>query len=348
MLNVRIDTTPLENGSSIRGVGMYTRFLIDALKKKKEVHLIEGKKENVDIVHYPFFDLFFATLPVLNPHPTVITIHDVIPLLFPKEYKSGKRGRIAFYRQFIALRGVQAIITDSNASKKDIHKYLKISQNKIHVVYLAGNPHLKKADTNFITEVRQKLQLPEKYILYVGDINYNKNLPQLIKSLKYLPDDVALVCVGKNFSEQNIPEWRWIETQIAMSDVANRVRFVNDIGTEDTQTLSAIYSGAVCLVQPSLYEGFGLPVLEAMQCHTPVVSAKNSSLVEVGGNHVYFVEIDAESIGEGVNEVLAYSKNKRDAVVKAAFDWSQTFSWKKVAAETIQVYEMVMKSRSKK
>src|SRR6185369_15936196 len=100
MLNVRIDTTPLENGSSIRGVGVYTRFLIDALKKKNEVHLIEDKKENVDVVHYPFFDLFFATLPGLSPHPTVVTIHDVIPLLFPKQYKSGKKGRIAFYRQF--------------------------------------------------------------------------------------------------------------------------------------------------------------------------------------------------------------------------------------------------------
>jgi glycosyltransferase involved in cell wall biosynthesis len=345
MLKVRIDTTPLENGSSIRGVGVYTRFLIAALRRKKDLQLVEDQKEDVDLIHYPFFDLFFPTLPLLKSTPLVVTIHDVIPLLFPNYYRSGKKGKVAFYRQFLAVRKAQAIITDSEASKKDIVKYLKLPETKVHVVYLAGNPEIQKVNSKVVEETRHTLKLPQKYILYVGDINYNKNIPQLIKSLKYLPEDVHLVCVGRNFREQDIPEWHWIETQLAMSDVANRVTFINAIESNDLQTLSAIYSGAECLVQPSLYEGFGLPVLEAMQCKTPVVCAKNSSLTEVGGEHVQYVETDAESIGEGVNKVLSYSNYKRESVVKAAYDWSQQFSWQKTATETVKIYESAIKKK---
>ncbi len=344
MTKVLIDTTPLQNANSIRGVGVYTKLLIEALQKNKKVEVFTDssamRKSDLDMVHYPFFDLFFPTLPLLRKHKTVVTIHDVIPLLYPEYYRPGKKGRLMYFRQLFALRGVQAIITDSEASKADIIKYLQIKPDKVHVVYLAANPELIKPRSDVVLETRKKLQLPEKYILYVGDINYNKNLTQLIKSLKFLPEDVHLVCVGKNFYPQQIPEWQWIETQIAMTLVEKRVHFVS-IPADQLTELAAVYTGALCYVQASLYEGFGLPVLEAMQCRTPVVSAQNSSLVEVGGTYVQFTDTTAESIASGVERVLEFSDSRREQVVKDAYAWSQHFSWEKTAAETVKVYQHV-------
>ena len=343
MLNILFDTTPLNNGNAIRGVGIYTRLLSEELQKRADIHLLDSvDKTKPDLIHYPYFDLFFPTLPILRKAKTVVTIHDVIPLLYPDFYKSGVKGKLRFWRQKFALKSVAGVLTDSHASAADITKYLHVPASKIHVVYLAGNPEIQKSVQKEIDAVRKKYKLPPQYMLYVGDINYNKNLPQLIKSLKFLPDEIELVCVGKNFFPQPIPEWKMIETQIALSDVGDRVHFVTDLASDATKELSAIYSDAAVYVQPSLYEGFGLPVLEVMQCETPVVSTENSSLIEVGGKHVQFVKEDAESIANGIKEVLSWSATERQQKVKAAYEWSQTFSWSKAAEETTAVYKKVL------
>jgi glycosyltransferase involved in cell wall biosynthesis len=349
MLNVLIDTSPLANANAHRGIGAYTRWLTTELEKKRDLNLLKSSQElpkgtKLDVVHYPFFDFFFDTLPLRKKAATVVTIHDVIPLVFPKQYPPGKRGKLRLFKQSLALKSVKAIITDSEASKTDIHKYFKIDESRIHVIPLAANPELQPAKPSQIQAVRSELSLPESYILYVGDINYNKNIPQLIKSLKFLPDTVHLVCVGQNFYPHDIPEWQWIETQVALSNVEDRVHFVTQIGSQASQTLSALYSGAVAYVQPSLYEGFGLPLLEAMQCKTPVVSTKVASLPEVGGEYAVYTEPEAESLAQGVTEVLDWSQNRRQLQIKAAFDWSQRFTWKKTANETIRVYQSVANS----
>jgi glycosyltransferase involved in cell wall biosynthesis len=176
----------------------------------------------------------------------------------------------------------------------------------------------------------------------VGEINYNKNIPQLIKAMKYLPREIKLVLVGRNFKPQDIQEWKWIETQLALSDVESRVSFIPDLGTDATQDLSAIYSGAIAYVQPSLAEGFGLPVLEAMQCRTPVVCANNSSLMEVGGQEVVFVEPEGEAIAQGAEAILEWSKTKRLEKTRSAYKWSQTFSWEKTAQQTATIYKSLI------
>ena len=212
------------------------------------------------------------------------------------------------------------------------------------MVYLAANPELQAQGEKMIRRVARKNKLPKKYLLYVGDINYNKNIPQLIKMMKFIEDkDIKLVCLGRNFTPQEIPEWKWIETQLALSDVADRVIFLNNVLTESMDELAAIYSGALMYVQPSLYEGFGLPVLEAMQCKTPVVCAKNSSLIEVGGESVVFSKPVAEQMAEKVLEVLSWKKTARKKWVNDAFEWSKSFSWKKAARETFDVYKKVLK-----
>ncbi|MFH2118144.1 MAG: glycosyltransferase family 1 protein [Candidatus Paceibacterota bacterium] len=345
-MKVLINVQPLSSGHAIRGVGMYTRFLSEALEKQSGIELYRSsliqRPKKIDIVHYPFFDLFFPTLPIAKFNKTMVTIHDVIPLLFPKEYPVGKRGKLAFAHQKLALKTVAKVITDSVSSQQDIATHLGVPLGKIAVVPLAANPFLQPLPANKIKTYKRKLKLPAKYILYVGDINYNKNIPQLIKALKYLPDDIKLVCVGKHFSPQDIPEWQAIESQVALSNVAKRVIFKPDVLSDDYQTLSAIYSAAAVYVQPSLYEGFGLPVLEAMRCKVPVVAAKNSSLPEVGGEAALFAQPTAEDLAEGVEMILSLTQAKRRAWIKKAVAWEQQFTWEKTAQETMRIYQSIL------
>jgi len=343
-LNVLIDTKPLTDGNAIRGVGMYTRLLKQHLQTLPKIKTLGQNDENKpDLIHYPFFDLFFSTLPLNNPAPIVVTVHDVIPLKFPEFYPTGVKGKLRFIKQRTALQKAAAVITDSESSKTDIEELLKIDPDKIHVIHLAGNPELSSQPKQVISKVKRAYKLPRKYVLYVGDINYNKNIPQLIKMLKYLPEKIHLVCVGKNFRPQNIPEWQWIETQVAMSNVSQRVTFVPDLQTTDSIDLAAIYSGAVAYVQPSLYEGFGLPLLEAMQCRTPIVSTNNSSLPEVAGDHAVLVEPTAEDLAAGVVQILEWSDHKRTQVIRKAFAWSQKFNWETTAKQTNKIYQLVTK-----
>jgi len=351
-IKVLIDTSPLGNANAVRGVGMYTRLLLEYLQKNNQLQvfssLIEVDKNNQpDLIHYPFFDLFFLTLPFFHSKPTLVTVHDVIPLIFPKYYPAGAKGMIKFFKQKVALKRVDGIITDSLASKLDIIKHLGISEDKIYVVPLAANPYLVAQDEKEIRRVRRDYHLPSKYVLYVGDINYNKNLPQLIKAVRYLPTNVKLVCVGKSFYAHDIPEWQWLETQMALSDVKDRVKFLTNVNTDDLKDLAAIYSASIAYIQPSLYEGFGLPVLEAMACKTPVICTKNSSLPEVAGEQAVFVDADAASLAQGVLDVLSWSKTKRQDRIRAAFKWSQKFSWEKVAKQTLEVYQTTLSKKSK-
>lgn len=333
-----------------RGVGRYYQYLKAGLEKisTKEKIEIVSDSQTADIIHYTYFDLFFHSLPVFNQNKknqrTIVTIHDVIPLVFPEQYPPGKKGALAFNLQKLALKKVDSIITDSKSSKSDIIKYLRYPADKIYPVYLAANPHLQPADENAQRSIRQKYHLRKNYLLYVGDINYNKNLPQLIKSLKFLPEKIQLVCVGKNFTPQNIPEWKAIEEQVTLSQVSNRVHFLTQIlGDDADKQLSALYSGAICYVQPSLYEGFGLPILEGMQCRTPVVCPANSSQIEVGGKQAIFIEnTDALSIAEAVKEIIAWTPEQREKHLNAAAKYAATFSWEKVAKETLKVYQQTL------
>lgn len=346
-VRVLIDTSPLETGHSARGIGMYTRQLIHNLQQRQDCQVLlssdHPNSSEFDLVHYPYFDLFFPTLPLWKSKPTVVTIHDLIPLQFPKHYPVGMRGRWQWLRQQLSLRSVAAVITDSQASAGDIESILPFTHHKLHVTYLAGNPEISHQPQEEVAAVRKKYQVPTNYILYVGDINYNKNLPQLIKSLKYLPQKLKLVCVGTQFFPHPIPEWQAIEAQIALSDVADRVVFISQLASSANTDLAALYSGAQVYVQPSLYEGFGLPVLEAMQAQVPVVSTHNSSLIEVGADKVLFAtDNSAAALAAAVEKVLSWDEKYRTSWTKRALAYSQTFSWQKTAQETVDVYRSLI------
>lgn len=350
-MKIYLDQSPTSGGHAHRGIGAYTRNLVTALLDER-IELVENPHE-ADIIHYPFFDLFKPTLPFkyllpFSPFkkPVVITIHDVIPLLFPKHYPVGKKGTVAHWYQKQMVSFAAHIITDSESSKQDIHTYLHVPLHKITCVYLAAAQQSVTVSKDEIKKTLQFYNLTQPYILYVGDINYNKNLPALISALKYLPEHVHLVCIGKNFREQPIPEWQAIKQGAAgvskHSTNTNRIHFLSNISNNKANDIAALYAGAAVYVQPSLSEGFGLPVLEAMQFGTPVVATQSGSLPEVVGEHGVLTHVDAQSLAKGIQKVLDYSQSQRTQVVSAAKKWTATFTWNKAAQQTIAVYRSIL------
>ncbi len=346
-MRVLIDTTPLENANAIRGVGRYTQELLQALRElhspNEFLTTSDEKKVSVDVVHYPFFDLFFSTLPLWLSRPTIVTIHDVIPLVFAKHYPRGIRGNIKFFKQRLALRAVAHVITDSEISKRDIIEHLRIPSDKVTVVPLAASQDIRKPPQAIIDAVRKRYELPKSYALFVGDINYNKNLPFLIQSMSQV-EKLTLVLVGKNVNNTAIPEGKELYRAISAHGMEKRVRLIDTLGTDSTQDLSALYAGATLYIQPSLYEGFGLPVLEAMQCRTPVVSSLGGSLPEVAGDGaIYFHPHDQAECAAAITKVLHMPEKQLQNLIQKGVLRAGEYSWKRAAQQTLAVYEKVVR-----
>jgi len=341
-MRVLLDTTHLNALSDGRGIGVYTKLLQKHLQMIEGVDLsLQDDGQPYDLVHYPYFDLFFHTLP-LQKHPkTVVTIHDVIPLVFPNEYKAGIKGTIRFSQQQVSLLSVAAVMTDSESSKQDIVSRLGVPENKIHTVYLAGNPEIHKQPVDTRERVRLQRNLPGKFALYVGDINYNKNLPRLVEACSMLPTDVHLVLVGRTVNNTEIPEGRTLHSAIERFGMKQRTHLLTDV--EKADELSAIFSLASVYVQPSLYEGFGLSVLDAMQCETPVVCANTSSLPEVGGNAAFYVDpYNCKQMAQVIAKTISLNSTDRKAQrVKMQINLLR-FSWEKTAEQTVEVYKKVL------
>lgn len=344
-MRVLIDTSPLQSGHADRGIGMYTRQLVHALTQLSSSNdiqvLTEKPASPPDLIHYPFFDLFFSTLPKPADVPVVVTIHDVIPLVFPQEYKSGIRGRIRFWRQRRNLQDVSGVITDSQASRQDIQKYLGVPSEKISVIPLAGNPALEPVSEYLQRKYAEELDLPDDYVIYIGDINYNKNLPTLLLAISQLEDNVHLCVVSRTFRNTDIPEGKLLDQMIRENDLQSRVH-VLDIPGDQPEMLSAVIARARCLVQPSLYEGFGLPVLEAYQVGTLVVSSNTSSLPEVAGESAILVDPTVGGLAHGIDEAWHLRGDARTERIAAGLKWAKHFRWSKVAEQTALAYQAAL------
>ena len=350
-MKVVIDISPLKTGHKTRGIGMYTRRLIEALHKidKKNQYIVTTKANlvrNADLTHYPYFDLFFHTLPLKRKTKTVVTIHDVIPLIFPKDFPAGVRGKARFFLQRLAIRSVEAIIADSYNSKKDITKYLGIEPEKIHVIHLAADGAFKPQSKEKIARIKKKYALPKKFLLYVGDVNPNKNLTKLIAAMQKVRremPDIHLVLVGRVFADKALPQVKQILSAIEKSKLSGRVHIRSSVPLDRPETLAAIYSQAKAYIQPSLYEGFGLPILEAFACKTPVVAGKVASIPEVAGEAAIFVDpLSTESIASGIIKAMKLGEKERGHLIEKGNRQNHKFSWEKTARETINVYTQVL------
>jgi len=332
-------------GSGPRGVDVYATSLYNELASthsRDKTFLSRGSVGNqvVDIVHYTFFDPFFLTLWARKHKAKyVVTVHDLIPLKFPEHFPVGLRGRFKWILQKSALRGASAIITDSTCSQNDICELTGISKEKVFVVPLAAGH--TTVNQMLVKTVRSEYALPERYILYVGDINWNKNIPGLIKAFALLQSkETHLVLVGKAFeSSKGTKEYSAIHSAITESGLS---QFIHMLGFVPSHHLPAIYRGATLYVQPSWYEGFGFPILEAMEQGTPVASSNTGSLPEVAGELAhYFDPSDVGSMSLVIKSLLS-NKEKREKFVEDGKKWARTFSWERVVKETHAVYERII------
>ncbi len=346
-MHIGIDISPTRSGHRARGIGNYAKLLEEALRQIKCEHsfyfFTRGEKlpKNIDLVHYTYFDPFFLTLSLLQPIPFVVTVHDLIPLAYPERFPKGVRGEVKWAIQKKALRHARRIITDSKASKTDIHKIVGYKPEEIDVVYLAPSPVFKPVtDRKFLLQVKQKYSLSEEFILYVGDVNWNKNIIGMLKAFTELkswnpnPKNLKMVFVGKAFLDDSLAETQEINKTIQSLGLSEDILKLGFVSEED---LVALYNSANVYLQPSFAEGFGFPVLEAMACGCPVVASNTSSLSEIAGPSVMINPHDPEDIARGINSILR--SRAKPELSKEAIAWAKNFTWKKAAEETISVYE---------
>jgi len=296
------------------------------------------------VVHYPFYDLFYLTLPFKKVKPTLITIHDVIPLLYPKHYPKGIKGTIKHFIQTASLSNVSNIVTDSNCSTNDVIKFLKQPERKVKTVYIAPDPEFAPATKNQIELVVKKYRLDKPYFLYVGDINYNKNLPGLLKAFSNFKQQFLLVMVSRPlFRENQAAEFLWKE--IDQLGIEANLRILTEVPQSPLDEMKSLYSHASWYIQPSFYEGFGLPVLEAQLCGAPVISSIGGSLKEIAGNScLEFNPLDDQALTHTIDLALSLDNSKRINLIERGFTNTARFSLNKMCTEMRKVYQECINS----
>lgn len=345
MIKLGLNTTPTKSGHKTRGVGFYTQNLLTGLRKIKEIKIFEFDKlsdlNDVDIVHYPVVDLFKANLSLKKRFPTVVTIHDVIPLVFPQHYPPGIMGKIKNIWQKISLINVNGVITVSECSKKDIAMFLHINQNKISVIPLAPAKQFRIIkDQNTLRGAVKKYKLPEKFALFIGSVNWNKNLVGLTQAAIDL--DLNLILVGKDFENKddlNHPERKSYQEflkRFSTNPLIHNLGFIPD------RDLAAIYNLALVTLLPSFYEGFGLPILESQACGTAVVTSNLSSMVEIAGNGAILVNpYSVEEIKQAIKKI-SKDDDFRKNLVNEGYKNAQRYSWEKTTQKTLEIYKKII------
>lgn len=333
----------LNNFSHTRGIGVYTRQLISSLQQAYPQDKFISTSHNFsnlagDLLHYPYFDPFFLTLKRSRKIPTIVTVHDLIPLRFPRHFPPGIRGKLKWWIQRRRLRQVDHIITDSASSKSDIIKLAGVAPEQVTVIPLGPNQS-QPISGKLSQKLRVQYALPDKYLLYVGDLNWNKNLPGLVKAFSLIQDKkLHLVLVGKVFADKpDIPQYHAFLQAVAAS---GKAASIIQLGYVPAHHLSLIYKSATLYVQPSWYEGFGLPVLEAMKYGCPVATSSRGSLREIGGEAVAYFD-PAKDMGQVISDLLR-SPARLTELSHLGLVRAKQFSWAMTAHLTHAVYQKIL------
>jgi glycosyltransferase involved in cell wall biosynthesis len=287
----------------------------------------------------PDAEMFHATehlLPPLRGVPTVLTIHDMIFKLFREHQKPLNYWYLNATMPLFCQRA-HAIITVSESSRRDIVTNYGLDQDKVTVIYEAASSEFMPSSTDVVERVRRRYGLPDRFLIHVGTIEPRKNLTRLIEALHLLRGEglaIPLVVVGSK-------GWLYEDffQRLEALDLCDLVHFPGYVPASD---LPAFYGAAAVAAMPSVYEGFGLPVLEAMACGTPVVSSNASSLPELGGDAArYFDPYDVEAMAIEIRGVWADS-GLRAEMRQRGLAQAARFSWDRAAEETEAVYESLL------
>jgi glycosyltransferase involved in cell wall biosynthesis len=293
--------------------------------------------ERVDLLHSPYF-----ASPLSPNVPTVVTVHDVIPLILPR-YGSALHTRLYMRLVSAAARKARAIITVSGTSKKDIARVLGIPEERIHVVYNAVDRSFHPVDDQrFIDGVRESHGIADDFLLYFGGFDVRKNVERIVRAYHLARDSFArpiqLVIAGAMdlVGHPLYPDPRPVIRDLGLE---KQVIVTGRISEEEKPLL---YSAATAFVFPSLYEGFGLPVLEAMACGTPVITSNVSSLPEVAGDAALLVE--PESVEEIARAMVRLMNDSglRDELRGRGLRRVRQFDWEASAARTLDIYRQAL------
>jgi glycosyltransferase involved in cell wall biosynthesis len=335
--NSRLDgTAPSQFGRTVRlpGAG-----LLPVLMTLGQVEIgLAARALGLELVHDPT-----GVSPLmLTPARRVATIHDVIPLIHPSASTLLDR---LIYQSWLPLvaPSLDAIITVSAHSRRDIVRKLDVDPARVHVVPNAVSPSFRRVDRATSSEVAHRHGIAEPYVLYVGSIEARKNLDRLLGAfarLRAWSPQWQLVVVGA-------AGWKSspVFATVQRLGLGSSVRFTGFVPDPD---LPALFSGADLFVFPSLYEGFGLPVLEAMACGTPVVTSSTSSLPEIAGDAALLCDPEDESaITEAMRRVLDDPDLRRELSDRGV-ERARSFGWDRTAQDTLRVYHQVLDERPRR
>lgn len=287
-------------------------------------------REHVDLFHAPHY-----VLPPLARCRSVVTIHDCIHLMFPQYLPNRFALRYARGSLWMATRVSNRILTVSEASKRDILRFFDVPAEKIAVIYNGIDDRFwSEPSEDEVRRVRQRYQLEDDFVLYAGNVKPHKNLERLIDAFHLVRqgglDHLKLIVIGDEIS-------KYAELRRAVHRY-NLHKYVRFLGYMPDETLAVLYRLAGVFVFPSLYEGFGLPPLEAMASGTPVVTSNVSSLPEVAGDAAVLVDpYDPAAIAEGITRVLT-EPGLRAQLRDAGFARAAEFSWERSIRQIRAIY----------
>ena len=295
-----------------------------------------ARQEQTDLIHVTYAPPLFA------PCPVVVTVHDIAFRRHPEWFSP--RDRLVLAAGIgTAMRQNGAILTISDATKSDICAEYGIAADRITVTHLAADAGYSPADDDTDTQALRTLGVTTPYILAVGNLQPRKNLRRLVQAYARLRSqhDITheLVVVGQS-------QWQTshLHSTVRELDLANVVRLVDYV---DASALRSLYRAADIFAYPSLYEGFGLPILEAMACGTPVLTSKVSSMPEVAGEAALLVDpASVVSIADGLMSLIADAA-KREDLVKKGLARAKEFCWQDTARKTYDVYQRIAHTAGK-
>ncbi len=300
--------------------------------------LVRGANEyEIDVMHFTY-----NTVWLLKPCLTVVTLHDVISYTHGNEQFKSFKQRVAGIIYMLAMKSrVDQIITDSYAAREEIANHLAIESGKIEVIYNGVDAFFyQRTSSNDLAHIKKEFNIRNEYLFYVGGFEPRKNLERVIDAfvsvLKAGKDDIQLVIAG---NYDNSRGWK-VKTHVDRLQLGNRIVFT---GWVTELQLRSLYQGASVFLFPSRYEGFGLPILEAMASGVPVITSDRSSLREIAGDAAYLVNPeDEESIANAIMIVATDNVLKEDLIAKGLRRLSN-FDWDKTAAAVVSIYEKVLR-----
>lgn len=303
---------------------------IYGIKEQFKFPYKELKKFNPDVLHVPHYNV-----PIFYRGKLIVTIHDLTHLVYPEFLPNKLAYFYAKFMMWIAIKKASKIITVSENTKKDIINFFKTDPQKIEVVPLAAGEEFVKKEKKHVEYLYDKFNIPKdkKILMYVGNLKPHKNIERLLEAYSKINniDSTKLLLVGKAFEN-----YQSLEKKEKSLKIEEKVIHTGIVTQEE---LVDLYNLVDLFVFPSLYEGFGLPVLEALSCGSLVICSNVSSIPEVGGNAVeYFNPNDINDISRKIENNLDNLNNNNNTI-----EWLQRFNWVKTQKKHSEIFKNILR-----